>query len=270
MKVPFSLTARHNLILRTLYEVKELPFDELRRVIRAVEATGQNFDEFVKTITKKQEPSFLPVDPDRGLKKDVIGLEFLGLLEMPSFGIAGDRTISDFTTLRLSKEGIGIAKRIKEGRRVILRPSERLRDSIFVACAFGKREIDRLYEKQLEPACESLGYKPVRVDMSEPPQTITESIIKGITECQCILADLTHARPSVYFEVGFAQGLGIPSVLTCRKDHYRGRSDGARVHFDLEQYKISFWSRETGGEIRWPKRMEPSQRLRAAVPSRKE
>jgi nucleoside 2-deoxyribosyltransferase len=85
-----------------------------------------------------------------------------------------------------------------------------------------------------------------------------------------VLADLTHARPSVYFEVGYAQGLGVPLLLTCRKDHYRAAHDNARVHFDLEQYKISFWSRNSKGQFIWAKGMEPTKRLKSLVARREE
>ncbi len=85
--------------------------------------------------------------------------------------------------------------------------------------------------------------------------------MEGIRETACIIADLTYARPSVYFEVGYAHGLGIPLLLTCRKDHFHGKVDHARVHFDLEQFKISYWSRNAKGRFQWPAAMEPSERL---------
>ena len=113
-----------------------------------------------------------------------------------------------------------------------------------------------------------LDYEPVRVDLSEPEQTITELMMKAITEAAAVLADLTHARPSVYFEVGYAHGLGVPLVLTCRQDHERGDRDDARVHFDLEQYKISYWSRTSKNRFRWEKGMKPATRLASIIPPR--
>ena len=65
-------------------------------------------------------------------------------------------------------------------------------------------------------------------------------------------------------------GLGVPLVLTCRKDHYRGASDGARVHFDLEQYKISFWSQNSKQQFIWAKDMEPVKRLGSVIKRREE
>lgn len=65
----------------------------------------------------------------------------------------------------------------------------------------------------------------------------------------------------MYFEAGFALSLGVPILLTCRKDHYRCFEDNRRVHFDLEQFKISFWERQKRGKISWAEGMEPVERL---------
>ncbi|MBE0573378.1 hypothetical protein IH575_00540 [Candidatus Dojkabacteria bacterium] len=44
---------------------------------------------------------------------------------------------------------------------------------------------------------------------------------------------------------GYAVGLGIPLATTCRQDHFRGERDDQRVHFDLQQYKSSFWKKKS-------------------------
>lgn len=166
-----------------------------------------------------------------------------------------------FNKLRLTDEGVRIADTILHNRRIILRSRESVRDTIFVASAFGYDEIDLLYEQEFRPACEDLGLSPFRVDSTEPATTITDSILDGIRQSEYLLADLTHSRPSVYFEIGVAYGLGIPIVLTCRRDHFRGAEDQLRVHFDLEQFKISFWTYEQGAFL-WPRGMHPAERLR--------
>ena len=52
------------------------------------------------------------------------------------------------------------------------------------------------------------------------------------------------ARRGVYYEAGFAQGLGLPVIWTCRKDVL----DLDLVHFDTRQYAHIAW--ETSGELR--------------------
>lgn len=54
-------------------------------------------------------------------------------------------------------------------------------------------------------------------------------------------------------------------LLTCRKDHFKGVEDSLRVHFDLEQYKISFWEKAVDGKFLWVKNMSPLERLKALI-----
>jgi nucleoside 2-deoxyribosyltransferase len=110
---------------------------------------------------------------------------------------------------------------------------------------------------------------PAGVDMSEPPATLTESILRGVTQAEGVIADLTYARPSVYFEVGYALGLGAHLLLTCRKDRQQGVQDASRVHFDLAQFKISFWEFDDPNSVLlWADGMEPPKRHKQIVPNR--
>src|SRR5262249_24978205 len=63
--------------------------------------------------------------------------------------------------------------------------------------------------------------------------------------CDFAIADLTYARPSVYFEAGFAQR-EVPVIYTCRGDHFKYQSEDSqehhRVHFDLQMKNIIRWS----------------------------
>jgi len=50
-----------------------------------------------------------------------------------------------------------------------------------------------------------------------------------------VVADFTGSRPGVYFEAGFAMGLGIPVIWTCQHD------DVGKLHFDTRQYAHVCW-----------------------------
>jgi hypothetical protein len=86
---------------------------------------------------------------------------------------------------------------------------------------------------------------PIRVDRIEHNEDIDDKIIFEIERCDFALADLTYARPSVYFEAGYA-GRTVPVIYTCRRDHLRPRADDSygnlRVHFDLQMKNIIPWS----------------------------
>ena len=46
-------------------------------------------------------------------------------------------------------------------------------------------------------------------------------------------SDFTGNRGGVYYEAGFAHGLGLPVIFMCR--------DGDELHFDVRQYNCIFW-----------------------------
>lgn len=48
----------------------------------------------------------------------------------------------------------------------------------------------------------------VRVDFVEHNEKICGKIVTEIRTCQFLVADVTLQRPGVYFEAGFAMGLG--------------------------------------------------------------
>jgi DNA-binding MarR family transcriptional regulator len=266
--IPHTLSDRSQMILMVLYETNQkLGRKELRKFLTlSPPMISGSYREAFQLFSKVG--FLIGTDDDRPLNKELSGLEYIGLLD-----VDGDNTFdSDFgeeeVHVSLTDEGKRIAEALTKNRKPIFRPQVSSLTTVFIACAFGHTEIDELSSKHFFSACENLGYEAVRVDMTEPSQTITERIMEGITEAACVIADLTYARPSVYFEVGYSVGLGIPLVLTCRNDHYHGQEDDQRVHFDLEQYKISFWEQNNSGEFQWPKSMEPFARLSLILPLR--
>lgn len=191
-------------------------------------------------------------------------LGFLHIDKNPGWVLDSPLTVKE-PWVKITEEGSELASKIAENRLLIVRHKSVKRKSIFVATAFGRPDTDELYEVELKPACAKVGFQAVRVDLSEPETTITEAILRGIQVAECVIADLTYARPSVYFEAGFGGGLGAPLLLTCRKDHQKGNIDSERIHFDLEQYKISFWERRADGSFLWKKEMHPKARLTALI-----
>lgn len=278
----FNLPTAAQLILRIVLESaqEEFPDTLLNQAFHFFYPMEAGFSAALNTYTTKFAETN-SISEKRLIEKEVSGLEYVGLVNLTiAEKVKRKKKKSTSTTrrskpkppsdedmfhsykIKLTEEGKRIAQAVSENRRLIFRPKETAQNSIFIACAFGKPEIDTLSDRHLIPACAKLGYKSIRVDRSEPDRTITELIMQEITQSAAMLADLTYARPSVYFEIGYALGLGIPIILSCREDHYRGIQDDLRVHFDLEQYKISFWKLDEDGEYKWSnKSLEPNARL---------
>jgi nucleoside 2-deoxyribosyltransferase len=110
--------------------------------------------------------------------------------------------------------------------------------------AFDKDDCDLLYDTQMFPLLKkNLKLEVIRVDRKEYKDDLNNVIIKKLTEADIVVADLTYARPSVYYEAGFADRK-IPVVYTARKDHLSKSQidEHLRVHFDLQMKKVIPWA----------------------------
>ncbi len=108
----------------------------------------------------------------------------------------------------------------------------------FVAMWFDE-SMKAVYEKGIEPAIREVGYEPLRIDRKEHINKIDDEIIAEIRRSRFLVADFTQgesgARGGVYYEAGFAHGLNIPVIFTCREDAI------GKVHFDTRQYNHITW-----------------------------
>lgn len=105
----------------------------------------------------------------------------------------------------------------------------------FVAMWF-TAELDDAWSDGFERAISGAGYLPMRVDQKEHVNKICDEIISEIRRSKFVVVDYTGHRGGVYYEAGFAHGLGIPVINTCRKDHM------GDLHFDIRQYNCIDWS----------------------------
>ena len=139
---------------------------------------------------------------------------------------------------RLTPEGV---KRLEEMETRAVNSEQ-----AFVAMWFDE-SVDEVYEKGIEPAIREAGYKPLRIDKKEHNNKIDDEIIFEIRHSQFVVCDFTCGlvehdgkrtplpRGGVYYEAGFAQGLGIEVIWMCRADHIK------HVHFDTRQFKHIAW-----------------------------
>ncbi|NPV01273.1 MAG: hypothetical protein HPY53_07815 [Brevinematales bacterium] len=82
---------------------------------------------------------------------------------------------------------------------------------------------------------ETTGYKPIRVDQEHYNDKIDDFIIASIKKCLFIIADVTGQRQGVYFEAGYAKGLGKEVIFTVREDEINN------CHFDTNHYNHIVW-----------------------------
>ncbi len=115
-----------------------------------------------------------------------------------------------------------------------LRGTERKSNQAFVAMWFDSN-LDQAWEQGFRPALKQSGFSPIRIDLTEHNEKICDRIIAEIRKSGLVVADFTGQRGGVYFEAGFAMGLGIPVIWTCRD------TDIGHVHFDTRQYNHIVW-----------------------------
>lgn len=73
---------------------------------------------------------------------------------------------------------------------------------------------------------EDIKFRVERVQDIRGDYRITERIIDLIHKARFIVADLTYERPNVYFELGYARGLGKMVTTIAR--------EGTKLHFDVK------------------------------------
>jgi hypothetical protein len=121
----------------------------------------------------------------------------------------------------------------------------------FVAMWFND-SMDDVYSNGIAAGIRKAGYEPVRIDNKEHNNKIDDEIISEIRRAKFLVADFTSevlrkdsmtglegdrviARGGVYFEAGFAKGLGKEVIWTVREDVL------PFVHFDTRQFAHIVW-----------------------------
>lgn len=105
-------------------------------------------------------------------------------------------------------------------------------------------EMQGVYDEVISPAILESGYIPHRVDQREHNDKIDDEIIAQIRRSRFVFADFTGHRGGVYFEAGFAKGLGLEVFWSCRED------DIKNLHFDIRQYNCIIWNNDGLGSFK--------------------
>lgn len=108
------------------------------------------------------------------------------------------------------------------------------RTQAFVAMSF-KDDLKAIWKGPIFNAITKAGYKPYRVDEEPHIGLIDVKIISEIKNSRFVVADFTDQNRGVYFETGYAQGMGLP-VIRCVKE-----DDFEKLHFDKNHYNFIIW-----------------------------
>lgn len=102
-------------------------------------------------------------------------------------------------------------------------------------------EFDELFSEVISPTCEEFGYKVIRADDYYSTGLIIDDITRSIREASVVIADVTPNNPNVFYEVGFAHGIGKPTILL--SDRKRDK-----LPFDISGFRTLFYDNTIGGK----------------------
>ena len=94
---------------------------------------------------------------------------------------------------------------------------------VFVIISFSP-DMEPIFQG-IRDAANEVGLEAKRVKDVQGDYRITNKIMDMIAESRMVVADLTHERPNVYFELGYARGIG-KTVITCAREE-------TNIHFDV-------------------------------------
>ena len=108
------------------------------------------------------------------------------------------------------------------------------KNKVFVAMPFKDEMTEVFYTIKYE--AHKLGLKAFRVDENVNSGFIIKDITQGIEDAEFVIFDLTDERPNVYYELGYAHGVGNEGedILLIAKE-------GTKIHFDIAPLRIRYY-----------------------------
>lgn len=211
------------------WRVPKTPMQKLDKLILFVYNVGSGFKNHISKLTK-YPPAVCYADDAADFNLMVSTLSDIGYLRERQARF-GEYDCGYFITI----EGMKYAESLISGNT----------DSTLVFAAMPcTDDFKSAQENAIKPACTKLGFSVFTIDETEHEGDINDKIIAGIKNSRFVIADFTYNTLEVYYEAGYAKGLGIEVIKTCNKEWFEEEKDGERVnrlHFDIEYDKLILW-----------------------------
>jgi hypothetical protein len=110
----------------------------------------------------------------------------------------------------------------------------------FVVMQFSE-EYNALYREVIRPTCEAFGYEVIRADDTYTSGLIINDITRSIQDASIVIADITPDNPNVFYEVGFAHGIGKTTILLSDKKR-------DKLPFDVSAFRTLFYDNTIAGK----------------------
>lgn len=110
-------------------------------------------------------------------------------------------------------------------------------------------EYNSLYSEVIRPTCEKKGYKVIRADDFYNCGMIIEDVTRSIKESAVIVADVTPDNANVFYELGYAHGIGKDTILLCDRKR-------EKLPFDISGFRTIFYENSIAGKRQIEERLE--------------
>ena len=108
----------------------------------------------------------------------------------------------------------------------------------FMAMKFNEPTLDGAYRECFKPAVQQAGFELARLDENPSAGLIDDRLMVEIRKARFVVSDLTFCNLGVYWESGFAHGLGKHVFYTCNQNYF----DNKKPHFDINHHHIVLWT----------------------------
>ena len=149
-------------------------------------------------------------------EKAHLGEKFGSAITLEEFGALNQDT-TDIE--RLAADVITLAERIV------------IPHTVFPVLPFSKDYGD--VKDSFKASCSEAGLELRGTEEEETTERIIPRILDGIRRAAIVIADVSEARPNVYYEIGLAQGMRREVILTARS--------GTVLPFDVTDIPVIFW-----------------------------
>jgi hypothetical protein len=93
----------------------------------------------------------------------------------------------------------------------------------------------------IEAVLGDLDCYAIRIDKESPLDGLVDRIKEEIRKASFLVADLTDERPSCYFEIGYAEALGVPVIHVASKQSVKHPGTPTAIHFDIHK-NVNFFT----------------------------
>lgn len=115
-----------------------------------------------------------------------------------------------------------------------------IKPQAFVVMQFTDEYTD-LFREVIDPVCSEFGYQVIRGDNVYTNGLIIEDIARSIRECSIVIADITPNNANVFYELGYAHGIGKPAILLSDRNR-------EKLPFDISGFRLLFYDNTIAGK----------------------